>query len=90
MALEHENQRLLGDLLEVNAKKARQREELTQTVQQLEVVQKQTLGAPSSPKEAKMSLPTKFDGTRAQFQGFLNQVHLVLLMHPTQHPIDSA
>ena len=41
-------------------------------------------------KEPKINLPTKFDGTQAQFQGFLNQVHLVLLMHPTRHPTDSA
>ena len=37
MALEQENQRLLGDLQQVNVEKAQQHEELTQRVHQLEV-----------------------------------------------------
>ena len=32
----------------------------------------------------------KFVGSRAQFQGFLNQVRLVLKMHTTQYLIDAT
>ena len=32
----------------------------------------------------------KFDGTRSQFRGFLNQVRLVFQMHPTRYPTNSA
>ena len=38
MAFEQENQRLLGDLQQVNVEKAQQHEELTQKVHQLELV----------------------------------------------------
>ena len=34
-------------------------------------------------KEPKIGLPVKFDGTRSQFRGFLNQVRLVIQMHPS-------
>ena len=30
----------------------------------------------------------KFDGTRSQFRGFLNQVQLVIQMHPSRYPTD--
>ena len=94
MALEQENQRLLGDLQQVNVEKAQQHEELTQRVHQLEValitLRQQALQAPNSTKEPKISLPSKFDGTRSQFRGFLNQVRLVFQMHPTRYPTDSA
>ena len=80
MALEQENQRLLGDLQQVNVEKAQQHEELTQRVHQLEAalitLRQQALQAPNSTKEPKISLPSKFDGTRSQFRGFLNQVRL--------------
>ena len=94
MALEQENQRLLGDLQQVNVEKAQQHEELTQRVHQLEAtlitLRQQALQAPNSTKEPKISLPSKFDGTRSQFRGFLNQVRLVFQMHPTRYPTDSA
>ena len=41
-------------------------------------------------KEPKIGLPTKFDGTRSQFRGFLNQVRLVIQMHPSQYPTDAS
>ena len=41
-------------------------------------------------KEPKISLPTKFDGTRSQFRGFLNQVQLVIKLHPSRYPTDVA
>ena len=42
----------------------------------------------STPREPKIFLPAKFDGTRSQFRGFLNQVRLVIQMHPTRYPTD--
>ena len=94
MASEQENQRLLGDLQQVNVEKAQQHEELTQRVHQLEAalitLRQQALQAQNSTKEPKISLPSKFDGTRSQFRGFLNQVRLVFQMHPTQYPTYSA
>jgi hypothetical protein len=70
VALEHENQKLLGDLQQVSVEKAQQHEELSQRVQQLELVVlslRQGSTSHSSIKEPKISLPAKFDGTRSQF-----------------------
>ena len=41
-------------------------------------------------REAKISLPMKFDGTRSKFRGFLNQVCLVIQMHPSPYPTDAS
>ena len=41
-------------------------------------------------KEPKISVPTKFDGTRSQFRGFLNQVRLIIQMHRTNYPTDAS
>ena len=94
MALEHENQRLLGDLQHVSAEKAQQYEELSQRVHQLEAtiltLREQASGAQNSPREPKISLPAKFDGTRSLFRGFLNQVRLVIQLHPNRYPTDVA
>ena len=35
-------------------------------------------------------MPTKFDGTRAQFRGFMNQIRLILRMQPNKYPTDSV
>lgn len=43
-----------------------------------------------SPSTPKIRLPEKFDGTRSKFRGFLNQVRLVLRMHPQRYPSDDA
>ena len=32
----------------------------------------------------------KFDGTRSQFRGFLNQARLVTQMHPSRYPTDAS
>ena len=32
----------------------------------------------------------KFDGTRLQLRGFLNQVRLVIQMHPSRYPTDAS
>jgi hypothetical protein len=94
VALEHENQKLLGDLQQVSVEKAQQHEELSQRVQQLELVvlslRQQGSTSHSSIKEPKISLPAKFDGTRSQFRGFLNQVRLVINMHPNRYPSDAS
>ena len=82
VALEQENQRLLGDLQHVSTEKVQQYEELSQRVRQLEAtilsLREQASGVQNYPKEPKISLPAKFDGTRSLFRGFLNQVRLVI------------
>ena len=79
-SLELENQRLLGDLQKVIVEKQQQQEEFTRRVQQLEstivVLQQQRVEGQGIIKEPKISLPAKFDGSRAHFQGFLIQVRL--------------
>ena len=94
VALEHENQRLIGDLQHVSAEKAQQYEELSQRVHQLEAtilsLREQASRAQNSPREPKISLPAKFDGTRSLFRGFLNQVRLVIQLHPNRYPTDAA
>ena len=75
MVLEQANQKLLMDLHHVNVEEAQQHEELTQWVQQLKAtlitLRQQTLQTPKSTKEPKISLPSKFDDTRSQFEDFL-------------------
>ena len=34
--------------------------------------------------------PMKFDELRSQFRGFLNQVRLVIQMHPSRYPTDAS
>jgi hypothetical protein len=65
VALEQENQRLLGDLQQVTAEKAQQYEELSQRVHQLEatLLQQQATGVQNSSKDPKISLPAKFLST---------------------------
>jgi hypothetical protein len=41
-------------------------------------------------KEQKISLPTKIDGTRSQFRGFLNQVRIIIQMHLARYPTDAS
>ena len=94
VALEQENQKLLGDLQQVSVEKAQQHEELSKRVQQLEAIvlslRQQASTSQSLLKEPKISLPTKFDGTRSQFRGFLNQVRLIIHMHPNRYPTDTT
>ena len=101
VALEQENQRLLGDLQHVTMEKRQQDEELAQRVrqyeervQQLEMAlassQQQAIESQGVFKEPKISLPARFDGTRSQFRGFLNQVRLVIQMHPTRYPTQAS
>ncbi len=35
--------------------------------------------------EPKISLPEKFDGTRFKFRGFVNQVRLIMQLHPCRY-----
>ena len=93
-SLELENQRFLGDLQKVSIEKQQMHDEFTRRVQQLEsaIVALQQLKVDSQRvlKEPKISLPAKFDGSRAFFRGFINQVRLVIQMHPTRYPTDSS
>ena len=74
--------------------KAQQNEELSRQVQQLELLvvslRQQGSTCQSFITEPKISLPAKFDGTRSQFRGFLNQVRLVINMHPNRYPTDAS
>ena len=91
VALEQENQHLLGDLHQITIEKQQtqqQHGELALRVQQLEatIVSLQQQGSTSTQGISKM----KFDGTRSQFRGFLNQVCLVIQMHPSRYPTDAS
>ena len=60
-------------------------------MQQLEAALQQQGSSPQGfHKEPKIGLPVKFDGTRSQFRGFLNQVRLVIQMHPSRYPTDAS
>ena len=85
LALEQENQQLLGDLQQISLEKQQtqqQHGELVLRMQQLEAtivaMQQQGPTTQGIHKEPKIGLPVKFDGTRSQFRGFLNQVRLVI------------
>ena len=49
-----------------------------------------TLGSQGIHREPKIGLPTKFDGTKSQFREFLNQVRLVIQIHPSRYPTDAS
>ena len=82
VALEQENQHLLGNLQQITIEKQQQHEVLTLQVQQFEAtivsLQQQGSSTQGILKEPKISLPLKFDGTQSQFRGFPNQVRLVI------------
>ena len=84
----------MGDLQQIALEKQQQHRELTLRVQQLEAtivsLQQQGSNTQGVHKEPKIGLPVKFDGTRSQFRGFLNQVRLVIQMHPSQYPTDAS
>ena len=94
IALEQENQKLLADLQQVSTDKVQHYNELSQRVHELELtllsLRQQASCSQSIPKEPKICLPGKFDGTRSQFRGFLNQVCLVIHMHPSRYPTDAS
>ena len=82
VSLEHENQRLLGDLQQIALEKQQtqhehgelqqQHGELALRVQKLEAtiiaLQQQGSSPQGYHKEPKIGLPVKFDGTRSQFR----------------------
>ena len=80
---------LLGDLQQITLEKqqTQQHGELTLRVQQLEAtimsLQQQGSSAQGIWKEPMIDLPMKFDGTRSQFRGFLNQARLMIKMQPS-------
>ena len=97
VALEHENQFLLRDLHQIVVGKQQtqqQHGELALRVQQLEAtimsLQQQGSSTQGIVREPKIGLPMKFDGARSQFRGFLNQVRLVIQMHPSRYPTDAS
>ena len=93
MALEQENQCLLGDFQQIALEK-QQHGELTLCVQQLETIvvslQQQGSSTQGTPKEPKIGLPMKFEGTRSHVRGFFNQVCLVIQIHPSRYPTDAS
>jgi hypothetical protein len=40
--------------------------------------------------EPKISLPEKFDGTRLKFRGFVNQVRVIMQLHPRRYFDDTT
>ena len=66
----------------MSTERAQHYEELPKRVHQLEptilTLREQAVGFQSSPREPKISLPAKFDGTRYLFRDFLNQVRWVI------------
>ena len=92
VVLEQENQKLLGELQQASAEKIQQYDELSRRVHQLDatLLQQQAVGVQNSVREPKISLLAKFDSTRSQFRGFLNQVRLVIQLHPSRYPTDVA
>jgi hypothetical protein len=93
-ALELENQRLLEDLHKVSMEKQQIHEEFAGRVQQLksaiEALQQVKVEGQGIVKEPKISLPAKFDGSKAHFRGFINQMRLAIQMHPMRYPMDSS
>ena len=75
-----------------SAKKVQQYEELSQQVHQLEttLLRQQATEVQNLPKEPKISLPTKFDGIQSQFRRFLNEVQLMIKLHPSRYLRDVA
>ena len=55
-----------------------------------EASQNQTAPVAAPIKEPRISLPDKYDGTRAKFRGFVNQITLVLTMHPRRYQDDTT
>ena len=41
-------------------------------------------------KEPRVSLPEKFDGTRSNFRGFVNQIRLITFLQPERYPTDES
>ena len=99
LSLEQENQQIFNksstNLQQISLEKQQMQQqhgELVLRVQQLEAtivaMQQQEPSTQGIHIEPKIGLPIKFDGTRSQFRGFLNQVRLVIQMHPSRYPID--
>src|SRR5689334_12619347 len=44
----------------------------------------------TKPVEPKLALPEKFDGTRAKFRGCINQIRLIIRLHSSRYPNDTA
>ena len=89
-SLELGNQRLLQDLQKVLVEKQQIHDEFTRRVQQLEsaiiALKQLKVDGQGVLKEPKINLSAKFDGSRAHFRGFINQVQLVIQMHSTRYP----
>ena len=43
-----------------------------------------------TPTEPRVSLLEKFDGTRSNFQGFVNQIRLIFRLQPQQYPTGAS
>ena len=74
VALEQENQHLLGNLQQITIEKQQQHGELTLRVQKLEVtivLLQQGTRIQGILKEPKINLPMKIDGMQPQFRGVL-------------------
>jgi hypothetical protein len=50
----------------------------------------QLASQPAGVKEPRATLPEKFNGTRSQFRGFMNQISLVFQLNPTRYESDAT
>ena len=67
--------------------------ELNQKIEQLSAANEQLSQnqvTQNQVKEAKITLPDKFDGSRATYRGFVNQLKLVFLMAPNRYATDAV
>lgn len=61
-------------------------EQLNQKIQDLSALSEQIKSQPA--KEPKITLPDKFDGNRALYRGFINQLQLTFKMSPSRYASD--
>ena len=82
------------DMQQVSIDKVQQHNEFSRQDHELELtsvsLRQQASSSQNIPKELKICLLGKFDGTRSQFRGFLNQVCLVNHMHPSRYLTDDS
>src|ERR1700733_15413734 len=63
--------------------------ELHQTMTSMQNTTQTSLAPNTSqghPQAPKVTLPDKFDGTRAKYQGFVNQLRLIFWLQPDRYP----
>jgi hypothetical protein len=52
--------------------------------------QQQQLALSSRVKEPRIAMPERFDGTKTEYRGFVNQVRQIISLHPNRYPTGRA